>query len=56
LFGGHKIEASEDDDFTPGRLFDALEAGDRATALRLLNDILDPADEREGSAQTQPLP
>ena len=49
LFSGHKIEADEDDDFTPDRLVAALKENDRAGALELLAKVLDDEDEEEAS-------
>ena len=50
LFAGHKIEGEKDDDFTPGKLFDAIEAQDRDTAVTLINDVFEKAESDEEEA------
>lgn len=45
LYGGHSWGEAEDDEFTPERLFAALDASDRTRALELLNKALEPAPE-----------
>lgn len=47
LYSGHAYEVEEDDDFTPQRLFDKIDAGDRDGALEMLNKLLDDEEEEE---------
>lgn len=47
LYQGHSYEPDEQDEFTPARLFDALDSGDRTRALELIAMVLDP-EEDEG--------
>ncbi|MEO5705903.1 MAG: hypothetical protein ABIT10_05320 [Alteraurantiacibacter sp.] len=46
LYGGHAFEQpDEEDEFTPERLFAALDAQDRTRALEMLNKLLEPDDD-----------
>lgn len=47
LYSGHTYDAEEDDDFTPDRLFAAIDAQDRELALELVKQLLEPDDEDE---------
>ena len=45
LYSGHSYEEAEAEEFTPERLFAAIDARDRAAALELINKVLEPEDE-----------
>ncbi|TIX51852.1 tetratricopeptide repeat protein [Alteraurantiacibacter aquimixticola] len=47
LFSGHSFDNVDEDDFTPNRLFTALEAQDRTRALELINKVLEPEEEED---------
>lgn len=47
LYSGHSYETSEEDEFTPDRLFAAIDAQDRTLALELINEALELEDEDE---------
>lgn len=41
LYSGHAYETDEEDEFTPQRLFDLIDAGNREGALEMLGKLLD---------------
>jgi len=50
LYSGHSYEETDDEDeFTPQRLFAALDAGDKAGALALLDKALDEDEDEDGA-------
>jgi len=48
LFSGHSFEDIDEDEFTPNRLFDAIEEGNRDRALELIDKALGIDEEDEG--------
>lgn len=47
LYSGHTYEAEEEDEFTPDRLFEAIDAADRARSIEWINKALEPPEEDE---------
>jgi tetratricopeptide (TPR) repeat protein len=47
LYSGHTFEAEEEDDFTPDRLFEAIDASDRPRSLEWINKALEPDEDEE---------
>lgn len=47
LFGGHRMETDDEDAFTPGRLFEAIDAADKVRSLELVNKVLEPEEDED---------